>query len=130
MVDIIQRESARNSITRNLTRTKKLAAAILRDRERRNQKPAAFVRRRDDDFDPFAFTHWRVVAGGDPGYLPRTAMRRGPTGWFIACWCCAREFESRGWAYCSSCMDLTAEARRPARDSGGYRTPCARLGHE
>jgi hypothetical protein len=128
MVDIIQRESARNSITRNLTRTKKLAAAILRDRRRHSQRPVALVRRPpSDDFDPYAFTRWRVVAGGDPSYLVKPPMRRGAVGWFFACRCCAREFESRGWAYCPSCMDLPAEARR---DSGGYRTPCARLKHE
>jgi hypothetical protein len=115
-----------------LTRTKKLAAAILRDRRRHSQRPIAPVRRAppSDDFDPYAFTRWRVVAGADPSYLVKSAMRRDAIGWLIDCGCCAREFESRGLAYCPSCMDLSAEARRRERDSGGYRTPCARLKHE
>jgi hypothetical protein len=90
--------------------------AILRDRARRNQKPTAArsttSRAADDGFDPFALTRWRVIAGGDPGYWPKKSMRKGPTGWFIACRCCGREFESRGLAFCEICMVLPAEERR------------------
>jgi hypothetical protein len=34
--------------------------------------PGAFT------FDPFKVTRWRVIAGGDPGYLVATPMRRVP----------------------------------------------------
>jgi len=34
-----------------------------------------------------------------------------PEGCFIACQCCAREFESFGWAYCPTCMEVPAEER-------------------
>jgi hypothetical protein len=91
----------------------KLADAILQDRERRKQKPTATRSRAPaDSFDPFAFTRWRVVASGDQGYLPKTHMRMGPVGWFIACGHCGAEFESKGWGYCPTCMELPAEERR------------------
>jgi hypothetical protein len=113
-----------------LTRAQKLADALLRDRERRNRQPTATRSRpRNDGFDPFAVTRWRVVAGGDPGYLPKTRMRMGPTGWFIACCHCGVEFESRGWAYCPTCMKLPPEERRrdawlKARDCAPSDRPC------
>jgi hypothetical protein len=84
-----------------------LADAILRDRERRKfkvqQKPTRTCV--TDDFDPFSVQCWRVVAGGDPGCLPKTPMRKGPI-------VCAREFESKAWRYCSACIELPAEERR------------------
>ena len=43
---------------------------------------------------------WRVVAGGDPGHLPRP-MRMGPSGFFINCAGCDKEFESKGLRCCS-----------------------------
>jgi hypothetical protein len=91
-----------------------VAAALLHDRKRRQDNKPKSTRQRIEgtDFDPFAITRWRVVAGGRPGYLVKTPMRRGPVGWFITCRYCAREFESRGWAYCPLCMDLPAEERR------------------
>jgi hypothetical protein len=113
-----------------LTRAQKLADALLRDRERRNRQPTATRSRpRNDGFDPFAVTRWCVVACGDPGYLPKTRMRMGPTGWFIACCHCGVEFESRGWAYCPTCMKLPPEERRrdawlKARDCAPSDRPC------
>jgi hypothetical protein len=90
---------------------------LLRDRaERAARKAAAPTRLKapESDFDPFAITRWRVVApkGGNPGHLVKARMRRGPVGWFIACRACAREFESKGSAYCPDCMALPAEERR------------------
>jgi hypothetical protein len=96
----------------------RLAAALLKDRGRRKDKPAASrsaPRVQQEAFHPFAITRWRIIAGGDPGYLVKTPMRQGPVGWFIACQCCAREFESKGWAYCPTCMELPAEERRANR---------------
>jgi hypothetical protein len=90
-----------------------VADAILRDRQR--QRPARSVSRERPegaDFDPFAITRWRVIAGTNPGYLVKTPMRRGPVGWFIACGYCGAEFEPKGWRCCPSCMRLPAEQRR------------------
>jgi hypothetical protein len=103
-----------------VSRTKKLAEAILKDRERRAAPRIATAKTKVEgsDFDPFAVTRWRVVAGDSPGYLVATPMRRGPVGWFIACRACAVEFESKGWAYCPDCMALPAEARRREATTG------------
>jgi hypothetical protein len=96
-----------------------LAEALRRDRERRKRrkrhKPQTqqpTVSRAAPDFDPFSVRRWRVVAGGDPGYLVKTPMRSGPVDWFIACGHCGAEFESKGWKYCPTCMELSAEERR------------------
>src|SRR5262249_12833853 len=91
-----------------------LAESLLRDRAARAARPRRAVTPNvdGDEFDPFAVTRWRVIAGGDPGYLPTTKMRRGPVGWFIECRHCRTEFESKGWAYCPACMELPAEKRR------------------
>jgi hypothetical protein len=99
------------------TRTSVLAEQLLRDRAERAARKAVrtgavAAKTERGEFDPFTVTRWRVVAGGHPGYLVKTPMRRGPVGWFIACRGCAREFESRGWAYCPDCMALPAEERR------------------
>jgi hypothetical protein len=63
-------------------------------------------------FDPYMVTKWRVVAGEDPGYLPTTPMRLGAVGFYVSCWACGVEFESKGLAYCGACMELPAEERR------------------
>jgi hypothetical protein len=100
-------------------KAKVIEQAIIADRLERqnNDKPASVSRPKVEgsDFDPFAYTRWRVVAGGDPGYLPKTPMRRAATGWFVECRCCAREFESKGLAYCPKCMDESPEVRRARR---------------
>ena len=97
------------------TRAGALAERLLRDRAERAARKAArtntFVKIARDEFDPFKVTRWRVIAGGDPGYLSKTPMRRGPVGWFIACHALS-EFESKGWAYCPDCIALPAEERR------------------
>jgi len=54
-------------------------------------------------------------------------MRKGPVGWFIECQCCAREFESKGWAYCPTCMELSADQRRANHPAASDR-PCQRPG--
>ena len=96
-----------------------LAEQLLRDRAERAARKAvrtaaAVAKTERVEFDPFAVTRWRVAAGGDPGYLVRTPMRRGPAGWLIACGHCGAEFESKGWKYCPTCMALPAEERRSA----------------
>jgi hypothetical protein len=130
------------SATAKKTRARALAEQLLRDRAERGARKASRTTAKigRGEFDPFTFTRWRIVAGGDPGYLPKTSMRMGPAGWFITCHACAREFESRGWAYCPDCMHLSAEARRreadvrglpdslqptnsPVRPSNGFSTP-------
>ena len=45
---------------------------------------------------------WRVVAGGDPGYLPKTPMKATASGFKISCAGCQKEFESLGLRCCSS----------------------------
>jgi hypothetical protein len=106
------------------SRAAALAKDLLRDRaERAARKAEAAAKPAVDkgEFDPFPVTRWRVITpnGGNPGYLPKTPMRRGPVGWFIACQHCGAEFESKGWAYCPTCMDLPAEARRRERAPAG-----------
>ena len=59
--------------------------------------------------------------------MGRTRMRKGPVGWFIECQCCAREFESKGWAYCPTCMELSADQRRANHPAASDR-PCQRPG--
>jgi hypothetical protein len=84
------------------TSRKRLAAALLKDRERRNQKPRATgstPRAPNDGFDPFAITRWRVIGSGDPGYLVKAPMRKGSTGWWVECGCGER-FESTGGRHC------------------------------
>src|SRR5262249_54001587 len=84
-----------------LMRATKLADVLLQDRKRRqdNNKPKSTTRQRIEggSFDPFSHTRWRVLAAGEkpPGYLPKTPMRMGPAGWFVSCWHCMAEFESR-----------------------------------
>jgi hypothetical protein len=89
-----------------ITRAQRLAGALLRDRAERAARKATraghVVKVERVEFDPFAIARWRVVAGGDPGYLVKTPMRRGPVGWFITCPACKREFESRGLRCCST----------------------------
>jgi hypothetical protein len=58
--------------------------------------------RRSEPVDPFTVTGWRVVAGGNPGYLPSTPMRQAQEGWYITCAGCGREFESTGLRCCSA----------------------------
>jgi hypothetical protein len=88
--------------------------------------PGAFT------FDPFKVTRWRVIAGGDPGYLVATPMTRVSGrkrddgeirgGFRVGCRCCGKQFESLGLAYCPACMKLpTRERMRPGR-------PCAAPG--
>jgi hypothetical protein len=95
-------------------RSETIANAILEDR--RNRKPTASRSRAPaDDFDPFGFTRWRVVAGADPAYVVKTPMRRAPVGWFIDCQHCGGEFESLGLPYCTRCLEKPAEERRANR---------------
>jgi hypothetical protein len=107
-----------------MTTAKAITSALLRDRERRNQKRAAprpssrASRAPADAFDPFAVTRWRVIVGGDPGYLPTLAMRRGPVGWFIRCVGCGKEFESVGLAHCGETACRAAAQRKSTTE--GY----------
>ena len=82
-------------------------------------------------FDPFKVTCWRMIAGGDPGYLVATAMtsvkhKDQPGGWRVACRGCGKPFESRSWAYCSrDCKRLSVErtANRAAIIQAGMDLP-------
>src|SRR5262249_40198640 len=79
-----------------MSRSRILAEALLRDRAeviaRKPVRKSTVKANSEPGFDPFAITRWRVIAGGDPGYLVKTPMRRGPVGWFIPCRACAVEF--------------------------------------
>jgi hypothetical protein len=81
-------------------KAKALAKALVRDRADRHVRtrkaPSTRAASEGVDFDPFAYTRWRVVAGGDPGYLPK-GMRQGIVGFWITC-PCGREFESSALA--------------------------------
>src|SRR5215475_7115807 len=112
------------------SRTQALTESLLRDRAERAARKAvrSTTKIERGDFDAFEPTRWRVIAGGDPGHLVKTPMRRGPVGWFIPCRACAVEFESRGWAYCPSCMTLPAEERRDHEPVKRVGRPCARPG--
>jgi hypothetical protein len=98
------------------SRTQKLAEQLLRDRTdraaRKTPRTGNATKAERIEFDPFSITRWRVIAGGNPGYLVKTPMRRGPVGWFITCGHCGAEFESKGRKNCPSCMKLPAEERR------------------
>src|SRR5262252_1188575 len=108
-VDITDSKIAHKS--KKKSRTQALTESLLRER---------------GDFDAFEATRWRVIAGRNPGYLVATPMRRRSVGWFVACDHCGAEFESKGWKYCSACIDLPAEERRskPAPSD----RPCQRCG--
>jgi hypothetical protein len=131
MANISPRESAHNRIhrrdapvgrTRRATATA-LAEALLRDRAERTARPRAASRPKVEgsDFDPFAVTRWRVIAGSNPGCLVKTPMRRGPVGWFVVCGHCGAESESKGWKCCPTCMEFPAEERRSAPAVTGRR---------
>jgi len=109
------------------TRAEKLAALILADQERLDAREREQRRERAQglEFDPFSVRRWKVVAGGDPGFLTTTPMRKGPNGFFIACRGCGNKFESMGLAYCGTCMDLPAEERHALKPPG---RPCAAPG--
>src|SRR5262249_21852332 len=115
-----------------MSRSRILAEALLRDRAeviaRKPVRKSTVKANSEPGFDPFAITRWRVIAGGDPGYLVKTPMRRGPVGWFIPCRACAVEFESQGRSYCPTYMALPAEERRDHEPVKRVGRPCARPG--
>jgi hypothetical protein len=97
-----------------MSKVAKLAAQLLRDRERHaNREREQRARPLGSEFNPFEVGHWRVAApgGGEPGYLPTMAMRKGEVGFHVFCRGCGAEFESKGMAYCVTCLDLPAEER-------------------
>jgi hypothetical protein len=78
-------------------------------------------------FDPLKVKRWRVIAGGNPGYLAATPMRRVPAhkcadgeyrgGFRIDCRGCGKPFESLGWPYCSKgCKHASRERMANAAD--------------
>lgn len=96
------------------SRADKLIQQILADRAKRQQerqRERTPAERDPIGFDPYQTTKWRVIAGPDPGYLPKTPMRQGSVGFYTHCKACNAEFESKGLAYCPSCMELSAEER-------------------
>ena len=125
-VDITDSKIAHKS--KKKSRTQALTKSLLRDRAERATRKAvrSITKIERGDFDAFEATRWRVIAGRNPGYLVATPNRRRSVGWFVACDHCGAEFESKGWKYCSACMDLPAEERRskPAPSD----RPCQRCG--
>jgi hypothetical protein len=92
-------------------------------------------------FDPFKYTKWRVVVGGNPGYLVATPMTRVATreredgksrgGWRLECAGCGRQFESLGLRYCKPECRGREEARKLMAEVGmtvDNRRPCQRCG--
>jgi hypothetical protein len=64
---------------------------------------------------PHTVTRWRVVVGGDPGYLVNTPMAQSGDGYRVACRGCGKLFVSRGWAYCAqTCRRESAERHESA----------------
>jgi hypothetical protein len=129
--NVLKREPARISNPKSSlakrSRVHALAERLLRDRaERAARKPArnsTIARVERVEFDPFKPMRWCVIAGGNQGYLVKTPMRRGPVGWFIACSHCGARFESTGWKYCPTCMELPAEERRVSKPASSG-PPC------
>lgn len=77
---------------------------------------------------PHTVDRWRVVAGGDPGYLAR-AMPMSSDGFRVSCRGCGREFVSKGFAYCSPECKTAARERKEAREvmgEGGVEPPVKR----
>jgi hypothetical protein len=113
------------------SRATKLAEQLLRDRERRKAaKASGKAKPRTEVFEPLKKCPagpWRAVAGGDPGYMPRTPMRMGPVGWFIQCVGCGTEFESIGLAHCGK-SECRAAALRRKSTTEGYAPPRPRPG--
>jgi hypothetical protein len=103
------------------SRVDKLAQQLLDDRAKQAEREQDRQRERQQDrgsgwrdsigFDPYQVTNWKTIAGPDPGYMPKTPMRMGPVGFYVHCQGCNAEFESKGWAYCPTCMELPAEER-------------------
>lgn len=96
--------------------------ALLEDRARqveRERTRNSNRRRERMEFDPFDYDWSKavVVAGGDPGYLPSTPMRKGSVGFHASCRTCGREFESKGMGSCPACLELPAEERRAMKPS-------------
>jgi hypothetical protein len=101
------------------TSARKLAASILADRERRKSQARSrwLARARVGSAeDPFAPTNWRIIAGDNPGHMPKKSMRKGADSFWLRCNCCAREFQSLGLRFCADCMALSAEERRRNRE--------------
>jgi hypothetical protein len=112
---------------KSLSRIDRLTQQLLDDRakhakrEQERKATAAVSRERNDDFDLFPNTSWKVVAGGDPGYLPKTSMRKTAAGFMVACRCCGLEFDSKGLAYCLKCREIPAEERRQIKPTASGR---------
>jgi len=128
MTDIDERDTAHKAEKKS--RTQALTESLLRDRAQRAARKAVRGRTKIErsDFDPFSVTRWRLIAGGDPGHLVKTRMRKGRVGWLIQCRACAVGFESKGWAYCPACRALPAEERRDHEPVKRVDRPCARPG--
>src|SRR5215831_11591198 len=142
-----------------MSRTERLAEAILKDRQERKQseaqtgdatcfgcgKPYIYRGPREDNsgrfcsdecrieydtpraftFDPFKHTKWRVLAGGETGYLVTTPMTRVSAreredgisrgGWRIDCAGCGKRFESFGLRHCKPGCARVGRERLEAR---------------
>jgi len=103
-------------------KAKTLAEQLLRDRAeriaRKHARAGSTTQVQRQNFDPFEVARWRVIAGDDPGYLPKTTMRRGKEGRWIKCRACQCEFECKGWAYCRDCLALPVDERRAPSKAG------------
>jgi hypothetical protein len=102
-----------------MPKIEKLTEALLRDREEHRMRAQQSRSRREriagDDLDAFN-VQW-VSPTGAAGYLPKP-MRRGKEGFVINCRACGTKFDSKGWAYCSACMELPSETRHEMVPAG------------
>jgi hypothetical protein len=78
------------------------------------------------EFDPFApGKKWRVIAGPDPGHLPKVIGQMTPSGWRIECQACGAEFESKGSGHCEKCRKLPV-GKQPLVGTITARSRCRR----
>lgn len=92
--------------------TQQLLQERRRDQERRSEQRSERPGwQQSIGSDPYLTARWQIIRGGSPGYLPAIPMRQGMVGFFIVCRACGAEFESKGMAYCKTCLELPAEQR-------------------
>ena len=75
-----------------------LSGRFCSDRHRDNYDIGARARRSENNLWS---ADWNIAAGVDPGYIPKTKVQTGPTGFYINCANCGRRFESKGLRCCS-----------------------------
>jgi hypothetical protein len=103
------------------SRSARLAETLLRDRAERRAQQIVRQHRQVPvgriEFDPFKPAHYRVIAGGDPGYLPKAPMRRTADGWLVTCSDCGERYRSQGLKH-HSCNPKPKRMGRPCAVPG------------